>query len=321
MPSIVAPKLKKKYVTITPKSEEEDLLSLDELTIRQQYKAHGAILFRGFELNFGIFRSFTDRFCNGSAFNDSRGREVVDKENNIQTVNLGHVAFPLHPELARVPWKPDVCFFSCVTPPLNGGETTICDGTQIVQKLPSKMVKKLKTRQLLYRDLVSPQALKFWFGTDNPTEKELSNPPTNCPFIFQTMGSQVISYFKTPFLHKTMFNSRLAFGSFLLFARWNGELNFCTYDNGAPVDDKTYETIKKISDKLTIGIKWQKNDVLMLDNTRFMHGRNKILDVKHRLILSYFGYLKFAKPSAGEPGDVPWRTNECNDFFYSMSQS
>ena len=111
MPSIVAPELKEKYVTITPESEDEDLLSLDELTIRQLYKEYGALLFRGFELDSGIFSSFTSRFCNGAAFNDSSGREVIDKENNIQTVNLGEVAFPLHPELARVPWKPDVCFF------------------------------------------------------------------------------------------------------------------------------------------------------------------------------------------------------------------
>ena len=118
-----------------------------------------------------------------------------------------------------------------------------------------------------------------------------------------------------------MFNNKLAFGSFLLFARWNGETNFCTYENGQPVDDGTYATLKNTSDKLTIGIKWKKSDVLMLDNTRFMHGRNKILDVKQRLILSYFGYLKFAEPSAKEPDDVPWRTNECNDFFHAMFQS
>ena len=67
MPSIVAPKLREKFVTITPESDDEGLLSLDELTIRQLYKEYGALLFRGFEFNTGIFSSFTGRFCNGAA--------------------------------------------------------------------------------------------------------------------------------------------------------------------------------------------------------------------------------------------------------------
>jgi hypothetical protein len=46
----------------------------------------------------------------------------------------------------------------------------------------------------------------------------------------------------------------------------------------------------------------------MLDNTRFLHGRNTINDASSRLILSFFGYLKFAVPSVEETPHPPWRT-------------
>ena len=37
-----------------------------------------------------------------------------------------------------------------------------------------------------------------------------------------------------------------------------------------------YEEIRKVAKKLTIEIKW-KNEICMIDNKRFMHGRTEIL--------------------------------------------
>ena len=47
--------------------------------------------------------------------------------------------------------------------------------------------------------------------------------------------------------------------------------------------------------------------MLMLDNSRFMHGRTAIIDPAERLIGTFFGYLGFAIPDAEEPPCAPWR--------------
>ena len=73
------------------------------------------------------------------------------------------------------------------------------------------------------------------------------------------------------------------------------------------VPDELVESVKRISDNLATEIVWQENDVLMLDNTRFMHGRNEVLDVRQRYILTYFGYLKFAQPGGEEGENARWR--------------
>jgi hypothetical protein len=65
--------------------------------------------------------------------------------------------------------------------------------------------------------------------------------------------------------------------------------------------------IKATSDAITLAVQWRAGDVLMLDNTRFMHGRNQILDGAERQIATYFGFLTFAKPGPGEILDAPWR--------------
>ena len=45
----------------------------------------------------------------------------------------------------------------------------------------------------------------------------------------------------------------------------------------------------------------------MLDNIRFLHGRNNILNLKDRRILTYFGYLKFACDKHDPVINAPWR--------------
>ena len=308
MAKIVLPISNIKHVTITPEKSGEGLASLEESQIKTLYKTHGAILFRGFELNLDLFDGITKRFCIGAVMNESGGRDVIDSEKNIQTVNLGAEAFPLHPELAREPWKPDVCFFACDTPPSAGGETTICDGIEIVENLPPPLKRRLIKERLLYMNIATPGELKYWLGTETPADGILKSPPPQCPFKFARRGGNIIRYFSAPFLHRTMFQDKFSFGNFLLFSwYYNGRQDYPVFESGALVDESIVETIKSESDKLVTPIKWAKNDLLMLDNTRFLHGRNIIKNTSKRAIYSYFGYLKFALPNAEEIPNAPWR--------------
>ena len=58
---------------------------------------------------------------------------------------------------------------------------------------------------------------------------------------------------------------------------------------------------------LSVAIQWQRGDLLMLDNSRFMHGRTRVVEGDGRRIASFFGYLKFAPVNPEEPADPPWR--------------
>ena len=52
---------------------------------------------------------------------------------------------------------------------------------------------------------------------------------------------------------------------------------------------------------------WQAKDVLMLDNKRSMHGRYKIEYSGQRYVITYFGYIKFAKLGEEKEFDTRWR--------------
>lgn len=288
----------------------DTLSALPDNDIEWAYRRFGALLFRGFALGLNEFRDFTLRFCKTLVYNDSPNRELLDAATSIQSVDRGSGAFPLHPELSREPWKPDVCFFLCMDAPRRGGQTTICDGVEIVARLPAEVKKEMANRRLVYIQQARPNVLEFWLCTPDPSDEELGNPPPDCPYDFQRVGDAVARIFSRPLLHKPMFSDHLAFGNYLLFAREQGENRFPILDDHSLVPNAWMRAVKRESDAITVRVDWRDGDLLMLDNTRFMHGRTQIQEVSERRIATAFGYLKFAVPNPDEPPDPIWRRSE-----------
>jgi hypothetical protein len=137
-----------------------------------------------------------------------------------------------------------------------------------------------------------------------PSDEQLANPPASCPYQFRRYGDEVVRFFTRPALHRPMFIDAPAFGNFLLFARFNNKRpDHPLLDDGRQVPEAWLQAIKAIGDRLMVEVAWKAGDVLMLDNTRFMHGRTAILDSAERLIATFFGYLSFAVPDPEEPAD------------------
>jgi hypothetical protein len=296
---------------VVERDGDADILATDRDTIVGLYKAHGALLFRGFDTDVPRFRQFARRFCSTSVMNESPGRQPLEPEHNILTVDGGVGAFNLHPELSREPWKPDAAFFGCMSPPSEGGATTICDGVAVARALPPAVRAGLEHRRLLYIKPTWPALLHYWLGTPDPSDAELAAPPPACPYFFRRIDGEVLRIFTRPALHRPMFADAPAFGNFLLFARFNnGRPDHPVLDDGHPVPEAWLQAIKATADSLAVPVAWRKGDVLMLDNTRFMHGRTAILDARERLIATFFGYVDFARPDPEEPADAIWRRED-----------
>jgi alpha-ketoglutarate-dependent taurine dioxygenase len=310
MPQVHLPSSGQPHAVI--EAEGETLSDLDRARIVDLYKTHGALLFRGFGVDVPAFGAFAKHFCKTAVVNESRGREPIDAGANIHTVDLGTGPFALHPELSREPWKPDAAFFACLSAPSVGGRTTICDGIALVREMPAEIRAGLENRRLLYLTQSWPALLEYWLGTETPTDTQLASPPPGCPYFFRRMpGGMIVRGFTRPALHKPMFADALAFGNFLLFARFNrNRPNHPLLDDGQPVPEAWLQAIKAAGDRLMVAIDWRAGDLLMLDNTRFMHGRTAITDPGERRIASYFGYLDFAIPDPEEPDDPIWRRED-----------
>lgn len=311
MPTIHPPALYQPHVLIEADGEAS-IMELDRGLLVDLYKQHGALLFSGFGVDVGQFGAFTKQFCSTSVVNESPGRQPVDPAANIFTVDGGNGAFALHPELSREPWKPDVAFFGCQTAPKTGGRTIICDGVALAREMPEPIRRALEPRRLLYIKPTWPSLLEYWLGTPTPTDAQLAAPPPGCPYSFRRFpDTGILRVFSRPALHKPMFAEERAFGNFLLFARFNlGRANHPVLDDGQPVPEAWLQAIKATGDALSAEIEWNDGDLLMIDNTRFLHGRTAIADTAERIILTYFGYLDFAIPDPEEPADAIWRRED-----------
>lgn len=306
---VLAPVAGRPWVQIEATGETSPMAVPAE-AIMALLKAHGALLMRGFGTDIVSLAAFTEQFCSGSVFNESPDRQLLDAAHNIQSVNGGTDAFPLHPELSREPWKPDVCFFACLNPPMAQGATTVCDGVELVRQLPTWLREALAARRLRYVYPAPPAVLDYWLGTSEPSDSQLASPPSHCPYVFARAGAGVLRYFTRPVLHKPMFTDAPAFGNFLLFSRYfNNRPGFPSFDDGRPVPDAWLDIVKATGDALTAAVSWRRGDLLMLDNSRFMHGRTAVLPDDGRLIASFFGYLKDAPVNPEEPAAAPWRTS------------
>jgi alpha-ketoglutarate-dependent taurine dioxygenase len=307
MPNTQLPEPGRPYVLMEPVGKER-IGDVDRSLVVDLYKAHGALLFRGFGADVPQFGEFASDFCPTHVVNQSAGRTPIDAEHNIRSVDPGVGAFALHSELSREPWTPDVAFFACLSAPTRGGATTICDGVELVRAMPDEVRQGLTGRRLLHLKPTWPELLEFWLGTSNPNDEQLASPPSHCPFQFRRMQGTIIRTFSRPALHRPMFADEPAFANFLLFARFTrNRPDYPLLDDEQPVPEPWFQAIKAAADGMTAEVAWQPGDVLMLDNTRFMHGRTVILDVSKRLIASFFGYLEFAIPSPEEPPNAPWR--------------
>jgi alpha-ketoglutarate-dependent taurine dioxygenase len=290
--NIQLPVLERPLVQIEPVSSELELLKLETENVLSLFKQHGGILFRGFKVDLSAFSSFTDQFCTHYVSNESPGREMLSEDGRIQTVNIGERHFPLHPEMAREPWQPDVAWFNCESPAQIQGETNVCDGIAAAKAFPKELTKFLAKNKLAHTLPTTLAWCANYLKKPNLTITELSKYSTD-ELRFEIKNGELLRTYIRPMLHKPMFSEEWAYGNFLVFARKQlGIRNFPTLADGSEVPDEIVDEIERISNSLAFDIKWQKNDLVMLDNTRFMHGRNPIGDPQNRRIYTQFGYIK-----------------------------
>lgn len=294
---------------VVPSRLFQSIDSLDVDEVLALYREHGALLFRGFRLTKKNFWTFGGQYCSSFVRNGSGGRSVISKDTRVQTVGCGGDLFPFHPEIARDPWKPDLAMFGCLSAPKEGGETLISDGCEVVKAMSPALRDELMKRQFHYLSTTSPEVCQRWLEIEDIDAETLERLKDKPPFRFTlNEDGSLLKLYVAPALHKPMFTDDLAFGSFLLFSRFfHSNKHFPVFEDGSEVADELCTTINELAYSVSYAHSWQKGDVLMLDNTRFMHARPDFNDDGNRLIMSQFGFLGSAPISAAELATQPWR--------------
>jgi alpha-ketoglutarate-dependent taurine dioxygenase len=281
-----------------------DLASLDRHDVLKHLDASGVILFRGFDFSLESFESFSSIFCND--FHKVGTRVTLRKRNGdgfSTEVFRSNFSLLAHSEGTYRPWPPppELCFFYCLTPPSEaGGETTLVDGLAFYNRLPKDLRTRFMESGVIYQSHWEPARWQVEFGLESTNElRQLLNKFPEVEFRLEHENLDIryrTDAFKPTSLGKLAFaNAMLAHLPYVNHPNYQDDKVYSKSDNrvffgdGEKITDHIVNQLIDIHDDILLAHRWQTGDLLLIDNTRFMHGRRMTIAPCERILISRFG--------------------------------
>jgi len=265
-----------------------DILELSTAEIWNYFKSYGLLFFRGFEVDRKKMQAFADQFS--SRFMLNSVKETIDSLDGFaDLIDNGTDARGLHREDSSIPWQPDVVCFGCAVPAAQGSETIVCDAAKVWKELSEPTQSLFLSQKIKYIHNFSAEQWKTFFGSDTTIVdvKRTLDELEGVSYSVDENQSICLEYTCSAVI-KTRFDGQDAFANAIMACCGNQEV---LLENGSLIPNAVIEEIKEVTDKLTQEIKWQTGDLVMIDNSRFMHGRRAIIDTR-RKIYRIISYLK-----------------------------
>jgi alpha-ketoglutarate-dependent taurine dioxygenase len=278
-----------------------DSLEAAAAAARDKLVEHGALLFRGWGLeslaDFQAFRRDLLRWR--TAVRLCRrclpARRIGEQGLYSSTEYPPEMTLSLHNELSYADVWPSRLYFFCVEPAPSGGETSLADSRRILAALDPQVVDTFRARGIRYIRNLSPvkgsgYSWQEALETDDRIEAERSCARIGADFEWRPDGVLRISQVRPATAHhphtgeEVWFNQADGFHPSALLpdvyaaalAEVGSEDRFrlnVTYGDGSPIALETLEHIRAVLRAHSVPHRWQRGDVVVLDNLLAAHGR------------------------------------------------
>lgn len=257
--------------------------------------AHGAILFRGFDVSSATdFDEAVTAFGEGNfPYKESLSNAVrVNVTERVFTANEAppDVSIFLHHEMAQTPIYPSKLFFYCEIAAQEGGATPVCRSDLLLDELSlqkAPLVKAFEEKGVRYRTTMPPEddagsgLGRSWRSTlgaesKDDAQKRLEKLKYEWTWlegdVLRVTTPRLEAVRTLPDGRKTFFNQLIA-----AYRGWKDSRNdpskSITFGDDTPIDAEDMAVAIELSDDLTVDLQWQPGDVALLDNYLVMHGR------------------------------------------------
>lgn len=292
MAGVAPPRSRTEVPVISATRPADDLLSIDRAVIMDRFRADGVVLFRSFSINLDRFQAMVAAYSSDQITYPGSQRSTVSRNGKVQTVSAGAGSIPLHSELSHTPFRPDICWFHCVRAPTAGSQTTLCDGAGLVSAFSPDIRDRLAGRMLRYRRTRPISYIARLLGTTD-TARFRKFITRSYGQYYRIQGEQVRQDFRTPALSFPKYLAAPVFANNVLHNFRRGRpLRYPTFGDGSTIPESLILQIRDIARRRTMEVTWRDGDLLMFDNTRFMHGRRAIVD-QRRTIWTQFSNTSF----------------------------
>ena len=290
------------YASSNGRPESSRLISWyqdNQQFVEQKLLEHGAILFRGFDINTpAAFARLTRSIAPGllDCLDDNGPRTKITSGIYTSTEYPAEYQLSMHSEYAYTHKFPSRLFFCCIVEPGKGGETPLADNRQILKKLEPSVVEEFRTKRVKYlRNL--PGASGFglsWQATFQTTDRAVVERYCSERLIeyhwkadgglrLENTFESVVTHSRTgeevwfnqaPQFHPSDYPSHIYQTLINSYRGKESELPQTSFfGDNSPIDIRALKHIRETMFGEATVFPWLQGDVVMLDNVLVCHGR------------------------------------------------
>jgi len=294
--------LREHFGSVIQAGAGDTLLSLDPAEFAQLFRQRGALLFRGFPGDSASFVEFTQRYSQNFSTYQGGGfrigflnRQSIGGDPTLLSTTGHTQGFPieLHGEMYYIKQRPELLWFFCANAPAKAGETTICDGVELLRLLSPEVRELFASRRVTYIRHLRSQEWQTTYQTEDLEVVRQFCRENDMTLQVRADGSIETRFtcsplITSPSLHQPAFINSIVQSYLIEWAVTSGWLQenikglqlehppiVVRFEDGSRIPDKIIDEIREVSERITLNVSWKNGDVLMIDNMRALHGRRQ----------------------------------------------
>lgn len=184
---------------------------------------------------------------------------------------------------------PLMLWFFCANPPLEDGETTVCDGRQFFNEISSSTKELFSKKKLKFTVRMSEQDWQKKYQRDDLNTLEEIFQQNNTHLTVNDDQSILLEYIYLAIIPSRCGKYRVFINSLLPTKQLSPKV--LKFEDDSEISDEVVSELNEIAEKITTEISWKKSDILMIDNTRILHGRRSFADDQRDI------YIRLCSPA------------------------